>query len=142
MIGYYCGSCRYFIVVNTHNESSVEPIFSCRRVSFLQEISKYNRIWGWQPVSLVESRNYDYIGLGATRTASDRMVADTVADSEPLSLMQLVIHPSGTGDTGFIQSPRTDSIVQSGQFVPVTCTCPVQVSAKKVPVPGKSPFRN
>ena len=30
------------------------------------------------------------------------MVADTVADSAPLSLMQLVIHPSGTGDTGFI----------------------------------------
>ena len=64
-------------------------------------VSKYNRIWGWQPVSL-ENRIYDYNRARGDSYVSATVGDRTVADSEPLSLMQLVIHPSGTGDTGFI----------------------------------------
>ena len=44
---------------------------------------------GWQPISL-EIEFMAIIGLQAARTASDLSIADTVADSAPLSLVQLV----------------------------------------------------
>ena len=44
---------------------------------------------GWQPISL-EIEFMAIIGLQAARTASNPFVANTVADSAPLSLIQLV----------------------------------------------------
>ena len=39
-----------------------------------------------------------------------------------LACSSLVTSHPGLSDTGFIQSPRTNSIVQWGWFVPATCT--------------------
>ena len=52
--------------------------------------NKYNRIWGGNWYITRKTEFMSTVGLQGSRTASDCMVADTVADSAPLLLMQLV----------------------------------------------------
>ena len=62
----------------------------CQEPTVWSFFSKYNRDMGVATgITSMKTEFMTIIGLEVTRTTSDR----TVADSEPLSLMQLVIRP-------------------------------------------------